>query len=56
MGRPRMVKLPSWHNDTIKTLIKNKIIVGVRCKHGFLVARWGINKTTLVKESKKLAR
>jgi len=44
----------NFGSSMIISLIRDKIIVGVPLKDGsYLVARYGVNKSTLLKESKK---
>ena len=42
------------YDAAIELLARTKNIVAVRYRNGYLVARWGVNKTTLVKYAKQL--
>jgi len=55
MGQPRMIKY-EYNIAVILALINDKIIMGVPCGKGLLVARWGVNKTTLLREAKRRTR
>jgi hypothetical protein len=42
------------HNEAIELLIRLKKLVGINYRNGYLVARWGVNKSTLYRYAKKL--
>ena len=42
------------YDSAIELLTRIKIIVSYRYRSGFLVARYGVNKSTLVKTAKRM--
>ena len=42
------------HEEAINLLTKLKLIVSLRYRNGFLVARYGVNKRTLLKVARRL--
>ena len=51
--KPR-VEFIVGHNYTIEILTNLKLIASYKHRYGYLVARYGVNKTTLKKMSKRL--